>query len=204
MPRPTKPIISRQNASAAALDTIEQDGLANFGLGRVAQRLGVRAPSLYHHFESKDELLSEVSRLLLIEGTLPKIKEGLDWREEIVRISTASWRSVLRHPHAAPLLLQFFPRTLLMGAYEHWMHVLDVCGVPARWHITILEGSEKFTYGSALFAASARARGVPPYGEINAERYPYIFAAVEAHPFDEEETFVQALRAFLNGMPIES
>ena len=198
------PIISRQKAARAALDIIEKEGLAQFGLNQVASRLGVQTPSLYHHFKGKDELLSEVARLLLIEGTLPRIRPDLDWREELIKISVASWRSVLAHAHSAPLLLQFFPRILLMGAYDYWMHVLDAAGVPRRWHMTILEGSEKLTFGSALFAAASRVQGAQPYEHLDAERYPWLAAAAEAHELTEEETFTTAMRAFLNGLPLDS
>lgn len=162
----------------------------------------MQTPSLYHHFRNKDELLSEVSRLLLIEGPLPEIREGLDWRDEIVGIGIVTWRSVLRHPNAAPLLLQFFPRTLLMGAYEHWMHLLTSCGVPASWHLRILDGAEKLTFGSALFAASAKVRGARSFSEVDLTRHPHIHAAIEANALDDEEIFVLALRSYLNGLPL--
>lgn len=177
--------------------------MAEFGLSKVAAKLGVRTPSLYHHFTGKDELLAEVARLLLLSGKLPRITPDIDWREEIVRISLNSWRSVQQHPHAAPLLLQFFPRTLLMGAYDYWMHVLDAAGVPKNWHMTILEGSEKLTFGSAIFAASSRSLGVSPYGDLDAEKLPYLVAAHAAHTLSEEETFLATLTAYLDGLPLE-
>lgn len=203
MARPAKPIISRDRAAAAALAVIDTVGLSSFGLGQVAARLGVKAPSLYHHFHGRDELLSEVARLLLIEGELPPLQANYDWREAIVGISRASWRSVLRHPNAAPLLLQFFPRVLLIGAYEHWINLFAINNVPAEWHLTILEGTEKLTFGSALFAAASRSMGIPPLPAYDPKHHPYFTAAVRAHPFDEEETFVAALRLFLNGVPSE-
>lgn len=201
MPRPLKPIISRENATAAALEVIEEVGLKDFQLAQVAQKLGVRAPSLYHHFEGREELLSEVARLLLLEGTLPPISTDTDWREEILQISVASWRSVLRHPNAAPLLLQFFPRRLLIGAYEYWFHLLDAHHVPVEWHMTILEGTDKMTWGSALFLAASRVEKVDPYGPPNPAKHPYLAAAVAAHPYDDEQTFVETIRCFLRGVP---
>lgn len=203
MPRPSKPLISREKAAQTALEVIDECGLAEFGLSKVATRMGVRTPSLYHHFSGKDELLAEVARLILIGGRLPKLDKELDWKAEITKISLNSWREIQKHPNAAPLLLQFFPRTITMGAYDHWMHVLDYCGVPQRWHMTILEGSEKLTFGSAIFAASSRALGVSPYGELDAAKLPWLAGAHASHPLTDEETFIATMRAYLDGLDLE-
>ena len=61
MGRPPRPMISRNLAANAALAEIDKLGMEGFGLSDVAARLGVKTPSLYHHFKNKDELLSEVA-----------------------------------------------------------------------------------------------------------------------------------------------
>lgn len=50
MGRPSRPLISRTLAAEAALAVIDEVGLDAVSLSLVAQKLGVRAPSLYHHF----------------------------------------------------------------------------------------------------------------------------------------------------------
>lgn len=203
MARPPKPIITRERAAQAALAEIDASGLHEFSLSQVAERLGVKAPSLYHHFGGKDELLAETARLLLLEGRLPKAVAGLDWREEIVRISCASWRAILKHPQAAGLLLQFFPRRVLTGAYERWTHIFALNGVPLEWRLIVLEGSEKLTFGSALFGAAAIVTQTELFPLQYPDRYPFLSEAASAHRLDSEETFLATLRAFLYGVPLE-
>ena len=203
MARPAKAIITRERAAKAALAEIEAHGLHGFGLAHVATRLGVKAPSLYHHFKNKDELLAETARLLLVEGRLPEPIAGLDWREEVVRISCASRRAVLRHPKAAALLLRYFPRQVLMGAYERWAHVYALNDVPAEWRVIVLEGAEKLTFGSALFAAAAQTAGVEPFRVGDPTRFPYLAEAHNANILDDESVFVACLRAFLHGLPLD-
>ena len=203
MGRPRNPIVNRDRAARAALAEIDKHGLEGFGLGDVAARLGVKTPSLYHHFKNKDELLGEVARLLLIEGKLPEPVAGLDWREEVVRISRASRRAVLDHPRSAGLLLRFFPRRLLIGAYERWAQIFALNGVPLEWQVLVLEGSEKLTFGSALFGAAARASGTDPVPAVEPGRYPYLTEALAANPLDDEEAFTVCLRAFLHGLPLD-
>lgn len=204
MTRPKRAIISRRRAIQAALDVIDTHGIEGFSLVLVAGRLGVRAPSLYHHFKGKDELLTGVARLLLINSPMPPLQPGIDWREAVVAVSRESWRSLLRHPRAAPLLLRFFPRHVLIDAYEHWSKVLSLNGVPIGWHLWILEGSEKLTWGSALFTAASRARSMPPFPSYDLQRHPALTSAIRSNPYDDEETFIEALRSFLRGIAEKS
>lgn len=203
MARPPKPIITRERAAQAVLAEIDSRGLHEFRLSHVAERLGVKAPSLYHHFGGKDELLAETARLLLLEGRLPKAVAGLDWREEIVRISCASWRAILKHPHAAGLLLRFFPRRVLTGAYERWTHIFALNGVPLEWRLVVLEGAEKLTFGSALFGAAAIVTQTDLFPLQEPDRYPFLSEAALAHRLGDEDTFVATLRTFLYGVPLD-
>ena len=200
MARPSKPLISRENAVEAALAVIDEHGVAGFGLNAVAQRLGVKAPSLYHHFASKEDLLSEVALSLLIEGELPAFAPDPDWIEQIVRISVSSWRSVLLHPRAAVLLLQFMPMSLMMGAYEHWAHYLAVNGVPSRLHLVILDGTDKLTFGSILFTAQRRIDGKASITEMHSEHLPYLSEASAALGISDEEMFAASIRNYVRGV----
>ena len=200
MARPPRPIITRERAARAALDVVDTHGLEGFSVQLVAERIGVKAPSLYHHFRNRDELLAEAARLLLLRSPVPALDPDVDWRDAVMKVSLASWRSILRHPRAAPLLLQFFPRHLLIDAYEHWVTLFALKGIPAEWHLRILEGTEKLCFGSALFAAAARSRALPPMPSYDPQAHPRLTAAIRASQQDEEGLFVQAMRGFLDGV----
>ncbi|WP_343699037.1 helix-turn-helix domain-containing protein [Caulobacter sp.] len=197
MARPSSPLISRENAAEAALAVIDEVGLAKLSLVRVAQKLGVQPPSLYHHFTDKAALLEEVARLLLLN--LPGLeKTELPYEERIVTLCVSARRSLLRHPNAAVLMLQFFPRHLLLAAYNE-----AAAGdpYPPEFHMAVIEGTEKLTFGSALFAAAAQARGIPPMPEADREKLPRLALALDANPFDDEESlFVETLRIFFTGV----
>ncbi|HTC82023.1 MAG TPA: helix-turn-helix domain-containing protein, partial [Acidimicrobiia bacterium] len=60
MARPSKPLISKDASARAALEIIDAEGLEALSLERLAKELGVRAPSLYHHFADKAEILARV------------------------------------------------------------------------------------------------------------------------------------------------
>lgn len=195
MGRPSKSLISRDRAASAALSVIDTQGLDKLSLELVARRLGVKAPSLYYHFKDKNELLAEVALILLRDIDPPKIDEN-DWEKTLVRLCKSARRSILRHPNAAPLLLQFFPRRILLGAYDFW---ISMCPYPPEAHMAIIEGTEKLTYASALFEAAARSYGIEPMPDFDLEQFPHLAKAVQANPYDEEEMFEEAVTAFLRG-----
>src|ERR1044072_1637250 len=67
MARPTKPLISKDACAKAALEIIDAEGLDALSLERLAKEIGVRAPSLYHHFADKAAILARGGRLLALE-----------------------------------------------------------------------------------------------------------------------------------------
>ena len=195
MGRPSKPLISRDIATRAALEVIDTDGLDDFSLGAVARALNVKSPSLYYHFADKAELLSEVARRLLLDVRYPDASVG-DWEAQVIALCVATRRSILRHPNAAPLLLQFFPRHVLLGAYEE---AVKGYPFPRELHVSIMDGLENLTFGHALFDASARARGVASMPPIDPEQFPNFARSVAANPYDDEGLFIESLKTYLAG-----
>jgi TetR/AcrR family transcriptional regulator, tetracycline repressor protein len=197
MGRPRTAVISRERAAKAALSVIDVRGVGGFSLEAVATRLGVKAPSLYHHFSDKNALLAEVARLLLLNIVIPKRAPKEDPQEWFVQCAVAVRRSILEHPNAAPLLFEFFPRHLLLSAYEKSLGHLNL---PVELHMATMEGLDILTYGSALFAASARAQRVEMMPPIEPEQYPNLSQAVRHNPHDEDAQFATMVRAFLQGL----
>lgn len=196
MGRPAKPLITRERATRAAMDVIDIQGLEAFSLELVARRMGVRAPSLYHHFKDKTELLASVARLILIEIETPGAGED-DWVEATVKLCLRARRAVLQHPNAAPLLLQFFPRGLLLASYNN-----AVGGYPVRpeWRMVMLEGLDCLTFGTAFFEAAARVRAIDPMPQFDHSKLPDLAEAVRANPFDREQLFAETIRAYVLGV----
>lgn len=196
MARPSKPLISRENAAEAALEVIDEHGLEELSLSLVAKKLGVRPPSLYHHFKDKSELLQEVARIMLIR--IPAVQAtGQSFEEQIIARCVATRQTLLKHPHAAPLILRYFPRHMLLAAYNR---AASEEPYPTPIKMTVIDAVEKYTYGASLFAASARARGVEPMPAVDGEKYPSLAKAIEDNPFDDEQLFVESLRLFLIGV----
>ncbi|WP_201170183.1 TetR/AcrR family transcriptional regulator [Pseudomonas sp. S31] len=195
MGRPSKPIISKELAVRAALEVVDDEGIEGLTVQLVARKLGVKAPSLYYHFKGKAEMLEEIARMIQVEAIIPRTHNTDDWREQLIQLAVAVRASILRHPRAAPLLLQFFPRHLMLKYYDFWVNRYDV---PAERRMLVIEGVEKLTYGSALIGAMSRANGTAPMPEFDEQEFPHLAEAIKAHPMTDEQAFIETLKIFLS------
>jgi AcrR family transcriptional regulator len=193
--RPSKPIITKELAAKAALAVIDSQGIGGMSLQLVAQNIGVKAPSLYYHFKNKAELLTEVARSLLTEARISEKQHFEDWRDAISTLAIATRKSILQHPKAAPLLLEFFPRHLMLLSYDYWVGQFDL---PMEKRLLVIDGVEKLTFGSAMLGAMSRASGNEPMPSFSPEQFPHLHAANTANELDETAIFVATLKAFLN------
>ncbi|MBS9372035.1 TetR family transcriptional regulator [Rhodococcus sp. B50] len=201
MARPSKPLISRAAAVTASIEIIDSEGLDAFSLPRLAKHLGVRAPSLYHHFSDKSEILAAVARQIAGAGTLPRRKPGPDWPEFFVKTSLNLRRSILKHRNAAPILLQYLPRDLLIGTYEDIAGFLEESGVPARLHVQILDGMERLTLGAVLTEAMRKpATKSTIFPNVDPASQPLLSKALAANEMTSQQLFEEMIRSFLHGV----
>ncbi len=201
MPRPRQPLISRTGAVAAAIEIIDTEGLDALSLPRLARHLNVRAPSLYHHFADKSEILGAVAAAVVAETVVPRKPGPERWIEWFVQLSLNLRRAVLRHRNAAPLLLQYPPRAMLTDLYEEAARYLAVCGVPAEVHIQILDSMDTLTLGAVISEAvqPASARRVI-FPKVDAARQPTLAKALEANRFTATRLYEEMIRSFLYGV----
>ncbi|WP_026342584.1 TetR family transcriptional regulator [Nocardia sp. BMG111209] len=201
MPRPSKPLISRSAAVAAALEIIDAEGLESFSVPRLAKHLGVQAPSLYYHFADKAELMSAIALQVIGDVSLPRRKPGPDWPEYFVTLGLNFRQGVLRHRRAAPVLLQALPRTVLLRRYEDAAQFLAASEVPAHLHIQILDGMERLTLGAVLTEAvrspSGRATIFP---NVDAASEPALTGALAANDRSSKRLYEEMIRSFLHGV----
>lgn len=188
-------MISKEKAARTALAIIDKKGLDGFKLLHVATKLKVQIPSLYHHFKNRAELMAEVARVMMLDTHVDHPDRALDWKEMLLELQVASRRAMLKHPNAAPLLLQFLPRNLML---EHYDRYIGRIGASAELHMTIIEGLEKLTFGSVLFSAMMASRKGTKAPEVDPRRLPNLSAALDANPFDDEEIFRETVRRYLS------
>ena len=200
MPRPASPLISHDAVVEASLRIIDREGLDAFSLPRLARELNVAAPSLYHHFADRADILRTVARAIVLQTRLPDPAACATWVDWFVGISLAFRRAVLSHRNAAPILLEFMPRDLLVRNYEIGIQILAEIGVPAGQRILVIDGLDTLTLGASLAAAAkSPAQAGQVFASVNPDTEPMLAQELACNRRTAEELFADSVRSFLAG-----
>jgi len=100
----TRPALKPESIAAEALALVDENGLENLSMRQLASRLGVEAMSIYHHFPSKDALLTAISRLLEEEVANQWVNPPRDWKQRLILLGRIQVRTILAHPNAVLLM----------------------------------------------------------------------------------------------------
>lgn len=91
-----------------ASEVIEAEGLDNLSLNKLATLLGVKAPSLYRHFASKNDLLRAVNTYTgnqMVDSILAAVETAPDDPQGRVRAMAHAYRDYIHtHPQKYTLL----------------------------------------------------------------------------------------------------
>ncbi|WP_018884415.1 TetR/AcrR family transcriptional regulator [Paenibacillus massiliensis] len=103
-----QPQISEDKILEASWELLGEDGIEKFSMRRLADRLGIQAPSLYWYFKSKQNLYqrlaNQISKIILEE-----FHSDGDWKEQMAGLAVTV-RSVLgRYPCSTQLMMMTLP-----------------------------------------------------------------------------------------------
>jgi AcrR family transcriptional regulator len=92
--------LSRDDVVAAAAELIDEIGYHELTMGLLAQRLGVRAPSLYKHVDGLADLQHRVATLAMMQlgDAVRDAMQGRAGRDALTALLTATRAYVTAHP----------------------------------------------------------------------------------------------------------
>lgn len=103
-----QPQISEDKILEASWALLGEEGIEKFSLRRLADRLGIQAPSLYWYFKSKQalyyRLANQVSKTILEEFRT----EG-DWKEQLTGLAVTVRNVLGRYPCSTQLMMMTLP-----------------------------------------------------------------------------------------------
>lgn len=203
---PTHRGLDRDVVLEAALGLLDLEGLDGLTTRRLAERLGVRSPSLYWHFKNKEELLQLLAEH--IAGEVPIPDPALPWRARLAALMEGFRRALGRHRDAALIFVRSVPRAPnLLAVAEAAVAALLEGGLgdgEAMRAVGILVG---YVTGFALDDAVPSAAGPDPeeyerlLSGLPRERYPKLtrLAPRLGHPARDEQ-FAFGVRVLLDGL----
>lgn len=203
MARPPRRLLSREQIVQTALKLIDSEGLEQFSTRRLAAALGVRGPSLYNYFETKDDLLHAVANDVIAQVDITMLGQA-DWRDAL-QAWARSYRSVLAaHPNIVPFLaLGPIRRPAALAMADAVYGALVDAGWPPGRATRIGALMRYFVAGSAL---GSFAQGFPADAALYDGRYPHLDQAhrLAGHREQVDEgAFEMGLAAIIEGLSHE-
>jgi TetR/AcrR family transcriptional regulator, tetracycline repressor protein len=195
MPRPKVPLLSRSKIVTAALELIDEEGADQLNIRKLARRLEVQGPSIYHYFADRDEVLAAVGLTVLHEIRVPR-RRSAHWADWMVQDAMAYYRAVEAHPNIAPILLD---RRTRPGAAERFNAALEQmqdAGVAPADGLALIDAVE----GLALswLAFSRVSDQVGEFGNLDKLSYPLLDVARRKHQLDEN-SYRRVIQALVKG-----
>lgn len=94
--------LSRELIAETALDLIDQDGLVNFSIRNLANRLGVYPTAIYWYIPNRNEILAQTMALVL-KDLVPTVQRR-SWQKFLRDIFYNFREAIRKHPNVAPLI----------------------------------------------------------------------------------------------------
>lgn len=203
MARPPRRLLSHEQIVTTAIRLIDADGLTEFSTRKLAAALGVRGPSLYNYFATKEEILDAVANEITTKVDISML--GVEPWVEALRGWARSYRaSMAEHPNLVPLLAvgpARRPSALAMA--DAVFGALVDAGWPRSRATHIGALMRYFVTGSAL---GSFASSFPSDPDLYADRYPHLDQAhlLTSHQREVDEgAFEMGLSALLDGLQQE-
>jgi TetR/AcrR family tetracycline transcriptional repressor len=208
-PAPARPVVTRDRLVREALALLDEVGFDGLTMRRLAERLGVRAASLYNHVGDKLELLA-----LLADAVCAEVREpgsGRDWRARLEALAGDYRRVLLAHRDAARVLQATPPvGPNRLRVIERTLAALRAAGFDDAVVADAGTVFNVYVLGFVLDETQARPAEMPEgavaeferwFRSLPAERYPTIAALGDLLlDADADRRFALGLGALLDGL----
>ncbi|SDF46018.1 TetR/AcrR family transcriptional regulator C-terminal domain-containing protein [Klenkia brasiliensis] len=191
--------LTRDDVVRAAVEVIDERGLAGLTLRGLATRLGISAPALYWHVTDKRHLLDLVAEHVLAQ--LPARRAPapgepvVDWLADGLRVRRAA---MLAHRDSALVVAGNRPTEDAMPAIDATVAALTGAGLTPGESVRVLTALGSFLLGDVLETQAALDRPVPDT-PADPRAHPHLEAAA-ADMGGDDERFEDGLSLMLEGL----
>ncbi len=203
--------VTRDQVLAGALALLDEVGIDNLTMRRLAASLGLQNGATYWHFRSKQELLASMADAMLVEVTLD-VDTTQPWHRQLTELANRLRRALLAHRDGARIFAGvFFPLPNALAYGDTMIGLLRTAGHSARDAAWAVDTLTYYVVGHTIeeqLAADLPDNGNPALDQLNdavtAEQYPNLAAAIEHIPAPHPpEHFDYGLRLLINGLRAE-
>jgi AcrR family transcriptional regulator len=208
---PPRTPLSRERVLDGALAVADAGGIAALTIRSLAEKLGVKPMSVYHHVANKDEILDCIVDLVFSEIELPV--PGGDWRTEMRRRAISARQVLRRHPWAIQLLQsRTSPGAATLRHHDAVIGSLRGAGFSVAMTAHAFALIDSYVFGFALSEAALPINGPETVTEVAetmmrnhfTEAYPHLVEFSTEHilkpGYDFGEEFEFGLDLILDGL----
>lgn len=202
--------VQRQDVIDGALALLDREGLDGLTMRRLAQSLGIQAPSLYWHFPNKQALCDAMADAILATVVLPPT-DGMEWVGWLRATACAFRRALKARRDGARLYAGTFPVTEdVMRISDRIIAVLRANGADEQTAVRSVFTLQYYVLGFTI-EEQATTNANPDGVDVRdralrvtaamADRYPFGAAAVGVLAADDDEArFLFGLDLLLSGL----
>lgn len=192
--------LSREEILGVALRLVDEEGLERCSMRRLAERLDVKAMSLYNYVSNKGELLDGLYEKVLEEMEVPEVTG--DWVEDLRALACAFREVLCKHPRVLPL---FATRPAFSeGSLAYMDAVFGILEGPFAAPLTrlyVFQVLVTFVLGNTMYQHGSLLGGDVPQGEVGYEGFAKLAQVGQAlTEYDAQEEFAFGLELLLRGL----
>jgi AcrR family transcriptional regulator len=195
--------VTRERIVAVALELLDEAGLDGLTLRRLAERLGIRAPTLYWHVRNKRELLDLLAGAIL-EQALAGWREpqpGQPWWEWLAARARVMRTALLAHRDSALVVSGNRPTGSSLPGIERQLGALAGAGFPPADGLLALLTLNAYVLGDVLDLQAEGGRAAPSErdADLVVGSFPLLRAATGALS-SPEDRFEHGLGILIDGL----
>jgi len=144
--------VTRERIVAVALELLDEAGLDGLALRRLAERLGIRAPTLYWHVRDKRELIDLLAGAILEEALAGwrEPQPGQPWWEWLAARARVMRTALLAHRDSALVVSGNRPTESSLPGIERQLRALADAGFAPRDGLLALLTLNAYVIGDVL------------------------------------------------------
>ncbi|TDC71966.1 TetR family transcriptional regulator [Micromonospora sp. KC606] len=201
-----EPPLSLARIVVAVIAVLDEEGIERLTMRRLAERLGVMAPSLYWHVDTKDDLIDLAVDAIFGEQS-PRGQGSLHWREDVIAVLSAWRATLLRHPWAAAVPAR--RRPAIGPNFLAQMEILQATLASAGFTGVRLSAATWALYNHVMGSASTESalqitdeerRVGQELLRAHRDRYPTLAAQGYLYDDDWDGSFTTGLTYLLDGL----
>ncbi|WP_284575926.1 TetR/AcrR family transcriptional regulator [Streptomyces sp. 2P-4] len=202
--------LTRERVLAAAVRVADEGGIAALTIRSLAQELGVRPMSLYHHVSNKEAIVDGIVDAVFAEIDLPPA--DADWRSALHHRAHSARAVLRRHPWATAVMdSRSHPGPATLRHHDAVIATLRRGGFPFALAAHAFSLLDSYVYGFALTEAAlpfepGEVEGAVAdfLGQFPAQAYPHLAEFAREHVmqpgYDHGAEFDYGLDLILDGL----